>query len=936
MKWFCPAVRITNARLTARTLPLLFLLALPLVTARAQQSQLDSLQSNGVATQGQDDSNCQDPTSETCVPRGAGGSGNYSTGGIGGVPSYEPRTSQPLTAPTYRDENALPNQSRYRQSEYQPIPPEPLTEFQKFVGETSGQVLPIFGARLFRQVPTTFSPTDQLPVPADAAVGPGDLLRIRIWGQVNFSADLRVDRSGEIYLPQVGPVHVAGLQYADLDAHLQTAISRVYRNFSVSAQLGQIRSIQIYVVGRARRPGTYTVSSLSSLVDALFASGGPALDGSLRHIQLKREGKLVTDFDLYDLIVNGDKSKDVRLQPGDILFIPPVGPQVALYGSVKTPAIYELRLPQTVSQLLEQAAGVTNVAGGSHLTLERMDDGVGRIATQIAMTPDGLTAPLHDGDLLHVDPTVPSYAKTVTLRGNTANPGRFAWHAGMHLSELFPDRAALLTRNYWWQRTRLGLPALEFQRDAGLDRMRQPNDPQSLPIRPEEQERLRLYQQQIALQQTERQQALLAQRSLDPLVQQQQQQAQQAQQLQLTQQGQQQQGVAPGAGSSSYSGADALGEINTASSRSAIEAVQERTADQQARVLAYGEQAPETAATARRDVITENTANASGITNVTLPAPEIDWKYAVIERLDPQTLKTSLVPFDLGRLVMDHDATQDLALEPGDIVTIFSQADIHVPIMQQTRLVRLEGEFAHAGIYSVQPGETLQQLAVRAGGFTPDAYLFGSEFTRASVRAVQQRRLDDYVQTLQLQIGRGVLATSAAAGSSPGDLASASVASSQAQDLVSRLQKIRATGRIVLNLRVDSTTATSLPTLDLEDGDTYYVPSVPASISVIGSVYNQNSFTYTRGKTVHDFVHLAGGANRDADKHHPFLIRADGSVISQDQVGEKKFERILVQPGDTIVVSEKTFGPSKLREFLNFTQIFSQLGIGAAVLTNIL
>ncbi len=901
-----------------------FLFLASLVVALPVSAQVDDpLQTNPAGSQA-NDGNCQDPNSATCVPQngyqstqngnGTYGApnGNYGANVPGGAASTGANYgtpygtgNQPLTEPNYRDENALPNQNqqaRSRQPGFQPIAPEPLTEYQKFVAETTGQVLPIFGAGLFRQVPTTFSPVDQIPVPADAAVGPGDLLRIRIWGQVNFSADLRVDRSGEIYLPQVGPVHVAGVQYSDLNTQLRTAIARGYRNFNVSAQLGQVRSIQIYVVGRARRPGTYTVSSLSTLVDALFASGGPALDGSLRHIQLKRAGKLVTDFDLYDLLVNGDKSKDTALQPGDVIYIPAVGPQIAVLGSVKTPAIYEARLPETVGQVLEDAAGVTAVAGGAQLSVERMQGAQGRSTEQIAYTPEGLAAPLRDGDILRVESSVPRYDKTVTLRGNTANPGRYGWHTGMRLSELFPERAALLTRNYWWQRTRIGLPAPEFEREPALERYRQPNEPEALPITPEEQERLRQNREQyLRQQQYQEQQRRVAQTQTNSA-----------------------NTAVLGSYDSGLTAPEAAGSTGTYDQYG------------ETRLTPYGQQPAQSSAQAQRDVVTENTANAQGFTDVTLPAPEIDWKYAVIERLDPQTLKTSLIPFDLGRLVMDHDASQDLALEAGDVVSVFSQADIHVPVEEQTRLVRLEGEFAHAGVYSAKPGETLEQLVERAGGFSPGAYLFGSEFTRASVRAVQQRRLDEYIQELQLQIDRGVLATSAAAGSSAADLASANVAGTEARELVAKLRQIRATGRIVLNLKAFSEGAQSLPPLSLEDGDTYYVPSVPSSVSVIGAVYNQNSFLYTKGGHVRDYVHLAGGENRNADKSHPFVIRADGSVISQDQVGEKKFTQLVIQPGDTIVVSEKTFGPSKLREALNFTQLFSSLAVGSAVLGTVL
>ncbi len=874
------------------------------------------------------DPNFSDPSSQNYAPQGAPGAG-APVGGLqsGGAPGALPNTNganqfgnQPFSDPNYRDENALPNQARPPSAGFQPVAPEPLTEYQKFVAETTGQVLPIFGARLFRQVPTTFSPVDQIPVPADASVGPGDLLRIRIWGQVNFSADLRVDRSGEVYLPQVGPVHVAGTPYSDLDKQLRTAISRVYRNFNVSAQLGQIRSIQIYVVGRARRPGTYTVSSLSTLVDALFASGGPALDGSLRHIQLKRGGQTVTDFDLYDLLVNGDKTRDVVLAPGDVLYIPAAGPQVAVLGSVKTPAIYETKPHETVKDVLEQAAGATNTAGGGQLSLERLNDGAGRRAEGIGFTPEGLGTILRDGDILRLNPSVPLYAKTVTLRGNTANPGRYGFHPGMRLSELFPERAALLTRNYWWQRTRVGLPAPEFEREPGVERFRQPNEPLTLPITPEEQERVRQNRQQYLQQQ----QYAQGQR-------QQQVQQQTSQNGSMTPQGggdPSLAGIGPGTGT----GADPYG--NSLAGSTGTQAMTDQYG--QPRLGPYGQQGNQSAASARRDVVTENTANAQGFTDVTLAAPEIDWRYAVVERLNPDTLQTSLLPFDLGKLVMDHDTAEDLELQPGDVVTVFSQADIHVPVAQQTRLIRLEGEFVHSGIYSAKPGETLQQLVERAGGFSPGAYLFGSEFTRASVRAVQQRRLDEYIQDLQLQIERGVLATTSATGSSAADLASANIAGTEARELVARLRQIRATGRIVLNLRAFDQGAQSLPPLDLEDGDSYYVPSVPSSVSVIGAVYNQNSFLYGKGGKVSDYVHLAGGANRNADRAHPFVIRADGSVISQDQVGEKKFTRIVIQPGDTIVVSEKTFGPSKLRNALNFTQLFSSLAVGGAVLGTVL
>jgi protein involved in polysaccharide export with SLBB domain len=316
-------------------------------------------------------------------------------------------------------------------------------------------------------------------------------------------------------------------------------------------------------------------------------------------------------------------------------------------------------------------------------------------------------------------------------------------------------------------------------------------------------------------------------------------------------------------------------------------------------------------------------------------APEIDWDYAVIERQDAETLKTVLVPFDLGRLVLQHDAAQDLALEAGDVVTVFSQADINVPIAQQTKFVRLDGEFARSGVYTVTPGETLRELVQRAGGLTPNAYLYGSEFTRESTRAVQQSRMDEYIRSLELQMQHGNLSLAASPVSSAQDLASGAAAQTSEQQLIGELTAMRATGRIVLELIPGSTGVDALPNITLENGDHFIVPPLPASVNVVGSVFDQNSFLYQSSRRAGDYLHLAGGPNRDADKKDIFVIRADGSVISRQAtsgVWGDEFDRLRVNPGDTIVVPEKGFKASALRGILDWSQLFSQFALGAAAL----
>src|SRR3984885_14549767 len=357
------------------------------------------------------------------------------------------------------------NGVRTQQQLLQPkLPLDPPTEFQQMIANSIGKMLPIYGVNLFLNPPSTFAPLNIVPVTPDYVVGPGDELLIQVWGQVTLNGRYVVDRSGSIYIPQVGSVHVAGLSFAQMHDFLKAQMGRVFRNFDLNVNMGQLRSIQVFVVGQARRPGSYTISSLSTLVNALFATGGPTPQGSLRHIQLKRGGKVIVDFDLYDLLLHGDKSKDEQLLPGDVLYIPPPGPHSAVAGSVNAPAIYELKSPDntTVGDILELAAGLTNVASKETVRIERVDERRMRSITEVALDAPGKATVLHDGDLLELMAVVGQYKDAITLRGNVANPGRYTWRAGMRVRDLLPNKDVLITRDYWLKRSQLGQPMLTY------------------------------------------------------------------------------------------------------------------------------------------------------------------------------------------------------------------------------------------------------------------------------------------------------------------------------------------------------------------------------------------------------------------------------------------------------------------------------------------
>ncbi|GAC1652854.1 MAG: SLBB domain-containing protein [Acidobacteriaceae bacterium] len=708
----------------------------------------------------------------------------------------------------------------------------PLTEFQKVVSESTGKLLPIFGADIFRATPSTFAPVDNIPVTPDYVIGPGDELRLQIWGQVNHRGSYVVDRTGAIALPGVGSTHVAGLHYTQLSEFLKSQLGRVYRNFDLNVNLGQLRSIQVFVVGKAKQPGSYTVGSLSTLLNALFASGGPQPLGSLRDIQLRRNGETISHFDLYDLLLRGDKSKDVPLASGDVIFIPDVGPQVAVLGSVKSAAIYELRGETAFQQVVALAGGETNVAAGTTARVERVLNHAERSVISVNLQPNE-PSKVQDGDVVIVNSIVDRFKDAVTLRGNVANPGRYAWHPGMHVSDLIPTREALVTRDYYSRRNQLG----QLIADVAI------NAPREIPGT-------------VAVES-----APTSGRTIDRT-----------------------------AGSSSGGGTSA-GAALTASNRGF---------------------------TPRNDVV--------------LNAPDIDWDYAVIERQSAENLTSSLLPFNLGKLVLDKDSTQDLELLSGDVVTIFSKADIRVPSSRQTKFVKLEGEFSAAGTYSVQPGETLRHLLQRAGGFSPDAYLFASEFTRESVRRLEQQRIQEYADSLESQITAQTSALISSA-LTDRDAAAAQASESQGRASLARLRQLQPTGRVVLQLKPDSLGLAAVPDLELEDGDRFVVPKIPATVNVVGQVYSANAFVFEPNRRVRDYLRLAGGPDRLSDIRRAFILRADGSVLSHQYASTRHFgdfDHIVILPGDTVVVPPKLVKGTALRELTNVATILQGFGIAAA------
>jgi protein involved in polysaccharide export with SLBB domain len=749
--------------------------------------------------------------------------------------------------------------------------PEPLTEFQKFVAADTGRVLPIFGSQLFREVPATFAPLDRVPVPANYVVGPGDGLLLRAWGSITFYLRVTVDREGSIYIPHGGQIQVAGTKFSELRDYLDAQISTTFKKFDLNVEMGQLRAIQVFVVGRTRRPGSYTVSSLSSLVNALFVSGGPSSTGSMRHIEVKRGAAVVTELDLYNFLLSGDKSKDIPLLPGDVIYDPPAGPRIALTGSVSQPAVFEIRSGETVGDVLSMAGGLTSLARLGSGELERIDSSGGRHVIEVHFDEAGLKMPLADGDILRVLAIVPRFDNAVTLRGNVANPGRYAWHAGMRVTDLIPDKESLLTRSYWKRKNSLVFISLD-----GAAQTPENSDAASAADKAGK-------------------------------------------------------GDSARAGAQGAQGAqdDDAGNSGTAASLAQLGDKDEAPPPTDAGNggdtggAAAGSIASQTGAPSDRFPVANR---------VDRRVPEIDWDYAVVERLNTGDLVTSLKPFNLGKALLEKDDKDNLELQPGDVVTIFSQADIHVPQTHQSAFVRLEGEFQAAGVYSVQPGETLRALVERAGGLTPQAYLFGSSFTRDSTRRQQQAQLDEYSADLERDIERAA-ATRSGSAVNLQEAATVSAGLESQRALVAKLRLMRATGRIVLDITPGSTDVDSIPDLPLEDGDSFVIPPRPSNVKVVGAVYDQNAFLFKDSRRAEDYLQLAGGIARSGDGRHAFIIRADGSVVSRKSKGARSrgsLERLSMYPGDTFVVPEIVDKTTLLRGLTDWSAVFGQFALGAA------
>lgn len=735
-------------------------------------------------------------------------SGASASAGLSGGLTLAPSAQLSVAPPVLRQSDSGSDNARTPKADSDTMKPDPSrvvaalgqTEFQRFVKASTGRDLPLFGYSLFTGLP--YQALQNVPVPTNYVVGPGDEIVVRLWGAVDGDMRLVVDRNGQINIPKVGTVAVAGTASSKLEEVLRGQVSRVYNNFQLNATLGRLRSIQVFVVGQARAPGAYTLSSLSTLVSALFESGGPSATGSMRAIQLKRDGKTISTIDLYRFINEGDKSADVRLMPGDVIVIPPAGARVALQGVLDQPGIYELSGAQEPLGKVLSYAGRTQALTSIHkIIVERIDTTQARaprLVEERSLDAAGLSKPLQDGDVVSFFKISPEFGNAVTLRGNVAAPLRYAYRPGMRVSDLIPEREALIVADYYLRRNIL------VQYESGRE----------------------------------------------------------------------------------VSGARLANEVKNL-------------------------------------------------------VDEINWDYAVVERLDPKEIRSQLIPFNLSKAVRDRDQEANIELKPGDVVTIFGVKDLPVPVEKQTRYMRIGGEVQVPGVYQIRAGETLNQIVERAGGFTANSYAYGATFIRESTRVQQQENLDRAVRRMEADINSQAASglQNLREGVRGEEALQAQVASQRA--MLTRIRTLRASGRIALELDPRSS---KLPPIALEDGDQLTIPTAPSFVGVFGAVAAETSFLYRQNFTVADYLDRAG-TTRDADMDYVAIVRADGTFegLSTSSRGwlnmrQETLDKRL-NPGDSIFVPEKFDKRTSYMRFVDGAKdlgtIFYQFGLGFAALKTI-
>ncbi|ADT67390.1 polysaccharide biosynthesis/export protein [Pseudoalteromonas sp. SM9913] len=790
-----------------------------------------------------------------------------------------------------------------------------------------------FGYDLFAGEPTTFMPNENAAVPDTYLVGRGDQLLINFYGKESASYEVIVDREGRINIPDLSPVQVAGLTFTEVKELIKVKVEQEIIGVKAFVSLGKLRSIRILVLGEAYKPGSYSVSSLTTVSHALFVSGGVSDIASLRNIQVKRGGKVVTNFDLYDLLIRGDSSNDIILKPGDVVFIPSVGEQVTVDGLVKRPAIFELKKGETAEQLLKMAGGIKPNAYAKSVIVERFNNQHKEVLS-VDFSKEQVNYIPKDGDRIRFSAIGEQYQTSISLIGAVVRPGNYQWYKGKRISDILGSvRGDLLPQadlDYALVVRETNVNGDIEIHQFDLAKAITKNTENNLPLNPNDKIIVFSRFEEKALED-------IALANL-ALTKEQQDQQRKAELWHEYQQKEFEKYVGVATKKSEFE------EVNPNLSMSQM--LEKKLKEQEEDAKSY-------ALFSRHNLLKPVIAKLEQQAGVmqAMQIVEISGSvmypgiYPLMEGGEVKDLITAAggllesaytqqaevtriannnvsniehIKFDL-KSAMQGKAASNISLQSKDSVNIFA-----IPNWQENLKVELKGELKFPGTYTIRRGETLSNLLERAGGFSEFAATNAAVFTRQSIKKQEQQQL----ARLSTELRRDI-----ASKSFQSSVSSNTLTYDEMNKLLADLANVDAVGRLVIDLPL---IVNNQQNLVLQDGDVLYVPSERDSISVIGEVNYSTSHLYKEGIGVDEYIDLSGGLKERAADDRIYIIKANGSVkIPNTGNWFAVNNSNQLEPGDTIVVPLDAGHMDKLTLWSTATQILYQLGVAVAAISGI-
>jgi protein involved in polysaccharide export with SLBB domain len=547
------------------------------------------------------------------------------------------------------------------------------------------EALKPFGYDLFAGTTSTFAPATDVPVPAEYVIGPGDTIQVQLTGGVKGRYALVVGRDGRINFPELGPIAVGGRLFDEVREDLENRVKDQLIGTQASVSIGELRSIRVFVLGDVETPGSYTVSGLSTMTNALFVSGGVKKIGSLRNIQLKRAGRVVVTLDLYDLLLKGDTSADARLLPGDVIFIPPVGATVGLAGEVRRPAIYELKKETTAAELIELGGGLLPEADPKIATLDRVNKDRQRITVDVnlAAAAGGRNVVLQGGDTLLIPEIRPVREDSITVSGHVHRPGDYQYKPGMRLLDALPSLDELepgADQRYILIRRELPSDRRVRVFSADLEKaLASPDSAANFELAPRD--RIFVFDRESG-----------RDRIIEPLM------------RELT--------------------------------------MQSRIDEPTLEVSVAGKiKVPGTYPLEPGMRVSDLLRAGGGLDEAAYGGVAELTRYQVTK--GGESRQAELIEIDL-RQALNGDPAADLALRPFDYLVIKE-----VPQWASQEEVEIRGEVKFPGRYPIHRGETLRSLMARAGGLTDLAFSQGAVFTREELKERERKQLNNLATRMQ-------------------------------------------------------------------------------------------------------------------------------------------------------------------------------------------